>query len=48
MSWKQAQFWLECMAYDAELTAEALQEGGAKEVRSLDELAQVLPKSEVK
>jgi len=46
MSWSQAQFWLESMVYDAELTAETMQGEGAKETHSLDELARVLPKTE--
>lgn len=44
MSWLQATFWMECIAYDAELMAEAAQP--QKEVHSLDELAKILPKTE--
>jgi len=46
MSWRQAQFWLESMAYDMELAAEAGGEECGKEVHDLDELAKVLPKTE--
>jgi len=42
MTWREAVFWLECIAYDAELGAEGLEP--QKEVHDLDELANVLPK----
>ncbi len=45
---RQMGFWLEGMVYDAELVAEAVQDGRRKEVRTLDELVQVLPESEAK
>jgi len=48
MTLRQMGFWLEGMVYDAELVAKAVQNGGRKEVRTLDELVQVLPRSEVK
>jgi hypothetical protein len=40
----QVQFWLESIAYDSELTTGE----GAKETRSLDDLAKILPKEEKK
>jgi len=46
MTWQEAQFWLECVAYEAELAAEAVQEGGQKEVHGLDDLVKILPKAE--
>ena len=45
MTWAQACFWLESMAYDAELMNAAVEEGGRKETRSLDDLAVILPKT---
>ena len=40
MTMPQVAFWLEAMAYDAELTSGE----GPKKTRSLDELAAILPK----
>jgi len=45
MTMAQVQFWLESMAYDAELASAAVEEGGRKETHSLDDLAKVLPKT---
>ena len=47
MPWKQAQFWLESIAYDAELSAPAAKEEKEK-VHDLSELAGILPQTEVK
>ena len=48
MTWRQAVFWLEAIAYDTELAAEAMSSEGGKEVRNLDDLVKVLPKTENK
>jgi len=47
MTWREAAFWLESIAYDAELSTPAVQ-GETKEVHDLSELAQILPKAESK
>ena len=47
MPWKQAQFWLESIAYDAELSAPAAKEE-KEEVHDLSELVGILPKAEEK
>ena len=44
MTMPQVAFWLEAMAYDAELMSGE----GHRKTRSLDELAAVLPKEEKK
>jgi len=48
MTLLQMGFWLEGMVYDAELVAGAVQDSRRKETRTLDELVQVLPKTEAK
>jgi len=40
MTWREATFWLECIAYDAELSMPKQE----PEVHDLTELAKVLPK----
>jgi len=45
MTWRQAVFWLEAITYDTELAAEAMSGEGGKEVRNLDDLVRVLPKT---
>jgi len=40
MTWREAVFWLECIAYDAELTMPKQE----TEVHDLSELAKVLPR----
>jgi hypothetical protein len=47
MTWLEAVFWLESIAYDVELSTPAVQ-GETKEVHDLSELAQILPKAESK
>lgn len=47
MTWREAAFWLESVAYDAELSTHAIQ-GETKETRDLSDLVRVLPKEEEK
>ena len=48
MTWREAAFWLESIAYDAELSTLSTPavQGETKEVHDLSELAQILPKAE--